>query len=326
MSDGNVLTKEAVEKARQERGSVRTLFVEKVRPWSDQPRKHFNKKAIQALGESINQVGQKVPISVMVDPKDPEYFSINDGERRWLACRWIGRKVIQAIVLPNEEEDERLIRSVVANFGREGHTPYEVALAIRRIHAKGKYNVNQIAAMFAKSNCWVYQHLSLTKLDPRVVAMMDYSVRFEERLKFAIAILLTALPGDLQFAIAKETTEKKMRMKTARHYVEIKAAEAGLKVGGIASRPERRRGSLISLLTVMKESLPAFLKAPDISLNDFLSAFSYKDLVKIGEQTEECCKSMKVISDTVKAVKQIKTKEKKALNLINLRRNSLALM
>jgi ParB family chromosome partitioning protein len=301
--------KERIEQTRREGEMVKTLSIHHVQPWKDQPRIFFDKKSLDDLARSIKQVGQKKPIDVVVDTEHPGHYIIVDGERRWRACRLINRDTIRAIIVPQESLDDRLVRSVVGNFGGKGHTPYEIAKVLMRIYTTKKHTVPEIAAMFAKSDCWVYQHLSLTKLDQRVVDMMDCSVPFESRLKFAIAILLTKLPMGLQFEIAKHIVDEKIRLKAARHYVEITATEKGHKVGGIASRPERRRGSLMSLLTLLSESLPTFLETPDISLEKFLSNFSDSDLSKLNQLAEQCDKGVKTLCDKIKlALSKVKNK------------------
>lgn len=303
MANGATALKERVKKRRAENGIVYTLSVDAVYPWPNQPRKFFSKKSIASLGRSINQVGQKVPILVMSDTKRPGFYSIDDGERRWRACKLIGRRIIQAIILPEEGDDDRLVRSIVANFGREGHTPYEVAVVLRRIYETKKYSTGQIAAMFTRSDCWVYQHLSLTKLDARVVEMMSHDIPHESRLKFGIAILLTSLPQDLQFEIAKEITEKQMRMAIARHFVTVKAAAKNLKVGGMI-KPERRRESLRSLLVGTASSLPPFLTAPDISLGKFLATFSERELAEIAKQAKTCQQGMDTLCQAIKTAQK----------------------
>ncbi len=306
------LKKEVTEKKTHEDqdGSVRTLFVNTVKPWPDQPRKYFDKDELKALGDSINEVGQKTPIEVSVDPENPGFYIIIDGERRWRACMAIGRKIIQAVIFPAEKAMDRYIRSVIANFGRAGHTPHETALALRKIYSTGEYTIKQVAAMFATSDCWVYQHLSLTKLDERVVAMMSPSFPFKDRLKFATAILLTALPPAVQIEIAEGIVKEKLGLKAARFYVEVKAAEKGFVVGGIASRPEKRRASLISLLAGVKESLPSFLNAPGADLYGFLLDFPNDNFAKVVAMSEECRKGIEALYIAVTAVAAERAKPK----------------
>lgn len=279
------------------------LPISKIRPWKDQPRKFFSKDAIKNLANSILEVGQKKPIDVMEDPDRPGLYIVVDGERRLLACQQLGRKTIMAIIVPQEDAERRLIRSVVCNFGSEKHTPYEAAMALRRIYETKKHTVPQIAAMFAKSACWAYQHLSLTRLDQRVVDMMDFDIPHESRLKFAIAILLVDLPGDLQFEIAKHIVDQKMSSKAARHHAEIKAMEKGHKVGGMAKKPNRKRQSLMSLFSLMQESLQTFTGNPHVPLEEFLSTFNGKDLIKLEEHAKKCQTVIGVIFDAIAPAK-----------------------
>ena len=293
--------KRTVKALKDLREAVLVLPIDRVVPWIGQPRRHFGEKDIKSLATTIDAVGQKTPIQVSIDPEKPDVYLIVDGERRYRARRMSNGKTIRAIVIPWEEAKDRFISSVVVNFNHKPHTRYETALAIKEIYDQGK-SANEIAAMFGKSNCWVWQHLSLIKLDPEVVAMMDEDRPFESRLKFCIAILLTTLPKELQISIAKEITDKQMRSKAARHFVQVKAVEAGYTVGGIAARPEKRRGSLTSLVTLVGESLPAFLAAPDFSLREFLAGFPEADLANILSSAENSCRGWKTLCETAKDV------------------------
>ena len=310
----------------KEQTGIVSIPIEKILPWVDQPRKYFSKNDIKTLGESINQIGQKTPIWVTVDPAKPGVFLIIDGEIRYRASKLIGRRSMRAMIFPFEEEPDRLVRSFVANFGRHGHTADEIALGLKRIYdftnpdGTKKFNVRQIAAMFAKSDCWVYQHLSLTKLDQKVISMLSHNIPFKNRLKFAIAILLTTLPGELQIEIAEYICNNQISMKAARHYVEVKALEKGHKVGGIASRPERRRESLMSLFTLMADSLPTFLNSPNTPLKDFLLKFPPNFLVQFTELAKKCQEGVREVCDTATVMlaeartereKQIKKLQKK---------------
>lgn len=293
--------KQSIQTIRVEHEAVLIIPIEKIRTWPDQPRKHFSKKSIEKLARSIDAAGQKTPVHVSIDPDKPDEYLLVDGERRLRARRLSGGRTLRAIVVSWEEAEERFASSTIINFNNEPHTRYETAMAVNRLYKRGK-DADEIAAMFGRSNCWVWQHLSLTKLDQRVVDLMDEDRPFESRLKFCIAILLVNLPSELQFAIAKEITDKNIRSTAARHFVQVKAAEAGHTVGGIAGRPEKRRGSLGSLVTIVEESLLTFLSAPDISLCDFLAGFPEADLERITLSSKKSLVGWQTLCDTANEV------------------------
>ena len=297
----------ATSKRREDSGE-RILPVSCIKPWPDQPRKFFSKTSIRNLAASINEVGQKVPIHVQVDPNDSESFLIVDGERRWRASKSLNRKTMRAIVLPPSSDDDRFIQSVVSNFGSEKHTPFETALALARIYAAGNHTINQIAAMFTKSDVWVYQHLSLTKLDAKVVAMMDFDIPFKRRLKSAIALLLVTLPKDLQFEIAAEITAKQMSTIDARHHVLKKAVEHGHTVG-TAARPERRRASFGTLLANTNAGLSALIDMPEMPMGKFIATLPREDLMKIMALSAQCSSKLEALRKAAQAALQAPRKK-----------------
>jgi ParB/RepB/Spo0J family partition protein len=310
--------KRLVQERKAEVEAVLILPIEKVVRWPGQPRKVFRKGSIENLAKSIDAAGQKTPIEVAIDPQNPDVYLIVDGERRWRARHIRNGKTIRAIIVPWEEANKRFISSVVVNFNHEPHTRYETALAIKKIYEMGEYNHAQIGEMFGRSTCWVSQHLSITKLHSTVIELLNEERPANERLKFCTAILLTTLPQDLQLELAKEITGKKMSLSASRHYVEIKAAERGFNVGS-GARPERRRGSLGSLLTFIKESLPFFLAVPNTPLRDFLTGFSEADLARLLPSAEDSVAGLQSICATAKevlAVKQVEREQRAAAEVL----------
>jgi len=66
-------------------GPRRTLGIGQLTPNPDQPRTHFDPKAINELADSIRQHGLIQPILVRPIPNNPDMFEIVAGERRWRA-------------------------------------------------------------------------------------------------------------------------------------------------------------------------------------------------------------------------------------------------
>jgi len=81
----------------------------------DQPRKTFDEKTIGELSDSIREQGIINPITVR---PDGEKFVIVAGERRFLAARQAGLKVVPAVIREVSKSDVMLI-SLIENLQRE---------------------------------------------------------------------------------------------------------------------------------------------------------------------------------------------------------------
>lgn len=117
---------------------------------------------IEELGTTIKNRGVKSPISVRVNPNDPNRYLINHGARRFRASKWAGRTTIPAFIDNDYNETDQ----VIENLQRENLTAREIADFIGRELSKGRRAV-EIAQAIGKSKAFVSQHTALLDLpDP----------------------------------------------------------------------------------------------------------------------------------------------------------------
>ena len=83
--------------------SVEELLLKKIYPKADQPRKIFDKEALNDLMASIKENGVIQPIIVR---KKDEGYEIIAGERRWRAAQAAGLTNIPSIVREIDERSE----------------------------------------------------------------------------------------------------------------------------------------------------------------------------------------------------------------------------
>jgi len=95
----------------------------------DQPRKTFNQKTIKELSDSIKEQGIINPITVR--PLGEKYIIVA-GERRFLAAKQAGLKVVPAVIREVSKNDVRLI-SLIENLHREDLNSIDRAEGIRAL-------------------------------------------------------------------------------------------------------------------------------------------------------------------------------------------------
>ena len=126
----------------------------------DQPRREFNKEAIEALAASIREHGVLQPIVVT---KEEGKYKIVAGERRWRASKIAGLTKIPAIVRTLDSQN-RLELSIIENAQREDLNAIELATAYAKLKNQFNLSTEDIAAKVGKSEQTIQNTLRLLTL------------------------------------------------------------------------------------------------------------------------------------------------------------------
>lgn len=226
--------KARVARAEEEKvAEVLSVPLKWIRPFPDQPRKYFDEEELKNLSESIKTHGQITPAPVIriTDSPNGEKYELVDGQRRYHATGMAGLDRLRVIVRGDiVSKEEQFRQSLMANFGRVGHTPTEIAFAIKRCREQG-LKTEEIAAIFVKSVPWVYQHERILKLKPDVLALMSPEIDEKKRLSFSMALLVADMPENHQMATAKLVINRGLKVNEARTLIRREAERVGAKVG-----------------------------------------------------------------------------------------------
>lgn len=150
-------------------GPVRTVSLQAVEPNKKQPRKYFDKEALQVLADSIAANGLLQPI--VVRAVDGNRYQIISGERRWRACRMAGLQEVPVVV---REEDDRaaLELGLIENLQREDLNVVEEAEGYRVLMAEYSMTQEQVAAKVGKSRPAVANALRILALPEDVLTLV----------------------------------------------------------------------------------------------------------------------------------------------------------
>lgn len=140
-------------------GEILTLTLDQVFPDQDQPRKNFDIAELRETGASIREKGQLIPIRVILAG---DKYKIEDGERRFRACQMAGIKTIQAVLVEEVSDEERLCRQMSANTGKP-LLPMETANGYMRLSLAG-WGTDKIAKSFGVSQETVKLDLKMCSL------------------------------------------------------------------------------------------------------------------------------------------------------------------
>ncbi|AFS79909.1 parB-like partition protein [Gottschalkia acidurici 9a] len=144
------------------------LDIYSISPNKDQPRKKFDKEAIDSLSDSIKNHGVIQPI--IVRQKENGY-EIIAGERRWRAARVSGLTKIPSIV-KNIEELEVAQIALVENIQRENLNPIEEGLAFKELIDQHKLTQEKIGKLLGKSRPYVANTIRLLNLESEVIDLL----------------------------------------------------------------------------------------------------------------------------------------------------------
>lgn len=147
---------------------LKELKIEDVIRDEEQPRREFNKEAIEALAASIKEHGVLQPIVVT---REGGKYKIVAGERRWRASKIAGLKKIPAIVRSLDSQN-RLELSIIENAQREDLNAIELATAYAKLKTQFNLSSEEIAAKVGKSEQTIQNTLRLLTLPDDVKKTM----------------------------------------------------------------------------------------------------------------------------------------------------------
>jgi ParB family chromosome partitioning protein len=138
--------------------------ITEVEPNKEQPRREFDKDALNELAESIKIHGIIQPIIVK---KNSGRYEIIAGERRWRAARIAGLSEVPIIIREYSEQETYEI-ALIENIQRENLNSIEEAVAYEKLIEEYKLKQEEVADRVGKSRSAVTNSLRLLKLDDQV--------------------------------------------------------------------------------------------------------------------------------------------------------------
>lgn len=149
--------------------TITVLNLGMVDPKSDQPRKYFDKEALEALSESIKQNGVLQPIIVREYADDR--YQIIAGERRFRASKLAGLEEIPAVILDRDDREAAEL-SLIENIQREDLNPVEEALAYRALIENHSLTQEELSVKIGKSRSAIANAMRLIDLPDDILEMV----------------------------------------------------------------------------------------------------------------------------------------------------------
>lgn len=139
---------------------IQKIDIDKVVPNPDQPRREFDKHALDELAESIKRYGILQPLVVT---KKSDTYHIIAGERRWRASK-IAKLDRVPVIVRSHEELEQLEIAIIENVQRVDLSPLEQAQSIYKLHNQFSMSYSDIASRLGKAPTTVNNIVRLMQL------------------------------------------------------------------------------------------------------------------------------------------------------------------
>lgn len=155
--------------AKEASGGVTKLKISLIDPKADQPRKYFDKEALEQLSSSIAEHGVLQPI--LVREYGDGRYQIIAGERRFRASKLAGLTEIPAIVLEHDDKKAAEI-ALIENVQREDLNPLEEALGYKTLAEEYEMTQEELSARVGKSRSAIANTLRLLDLPDEILTLV----------------------------------------------------------------------------------------------------------------------------------------------------------
>ncbi|MBC7421073.1 MAG: ParB/RepB/Spo0J family partition protein [Bdellovibrio sp.] len=207
------------------------IAIDKLTPGAYQPRKNFDKAALEELAVSIKQNGIIQPITVR--KRASGGYEIIAGERRWRAAQIAGLHEIAAII-KQATDKEALQLALIENVQREDLDPIEEADSYQRLMQEFTLSQQEVADKVGKERSTVANSLRLLALPSE---LKDMLVQKQISVGHAKA-LLSLTDKARQIGLAKKAYEKSLSVRA------IEAEIKGMHTAAVAGKAAASGGGI----------------------------------------------------------------------------------
>ena len=197
------------------KGVAENIRISNIEPRRDQPRKTFEKEALEVLADSIAAYGVLQPIIVRANPIAEGTYEIIAGERRWRASKMAGLTEIPAVIFDGDELKAAQV-ALIENVQREDLNPVEEAMGYGALIEKFGLTQEQVAKQVGKSRPAIANMLRLLDLPTEILEMLRDGV-----ITAGHAKALLALSGEeLTIETANKVVERSLSVRETEAYVQ----------------------------------------------------------------------------------------------------------
>lgn len=151
--------------------NLTTLHISEIEPNKNQPRKTFDKDALEQLALSIREHGILQPI--IVRSISSGNYQIIAGERRWRAAKIAGLSDVPVVIRDDITEEQAMQFALIENLQRENLNPIEEALGYKELIDKHNMTQEKLAQALGKARSSIANSLGLLALPNGVKELLQ---------------------------------------------------------------------------------------------------------------------------------------------------------
>ncbi len=178
-----------------------------------QPRKHFEKEALEELTNSIKERGIIQPIVVRKSKTENDKFEIIAGERRWQAAQNAGLHEVPIVEI-DVDDLKSLEFAIVENVQRSDLNPIEEAMGYQRLIDEFNYDQEKVSKFIGKSRSHISNSLRLLSLPKEVQNLIETKKLTQGHAKVLVGM------ENANF-LAKKIIDKKLSVRQAENLIRV---------------------------------------------------------------------------------------------------------
>ena len=167
--DAIFLDNSLAEENTQSGDNVTGLKISLIDPKRDQPRKYFDKEALEELAASIAEHGLLQPI--LVREYGEGRYQIIAGERRFRASKLAGLTEIPALVVEKDDATAAQL-ALIENIQREDLNPLEEAMAYKALAEEYHMTQEELSQKIGKSRSAIANTIRLLDLPDEILTLV----------------------------------------------------------------------------------------------------------------------------------------------------------
>ena len=148
---------------------VKGIKISLIDPKRDQPRKYFDKEALEELASSISEHGLLQPI--LVREYGEGRYQIIAGERRFRASKLAGLTEIPALVVEKDDATAAQL-ALIENIQREDLNPLEEAMAYKALAEEYHMTQEELSQKIGKSRSAIANTIRLLDLPDEILTLV----------------------------------------------------------------------------------------------------------------------------------------------------------
>ena len=145
---------------------ITSLRISEIEPNKAQPRKNFDKEALEQLASSIRENGVLQPL--LVRPISTGNYQIIAGERRWRASKIAGLSEVPVVIRDDLSDEQVMQIALIENLQRENLNPIEEAMGYKELIDNYNMTQEQLAKTLGKARSSIANSLGLLTLPKSV--------------------------------------------------------------------------------------------------------------------------------------------------------------